>query len=108
MYACISLGRFLPPERRIIFGYTALNMFVCVTIVFGTLAGISEESYKFLEEFKRKFSRQFIGDKRKRKLIRSYFPLRISVGEANFVETSTPLVCQQMIIEQTVNLALLH
>lgn len=106
MYACVSLGAFLPTERRIIFGYTACNMFFCVTIVYGTLAAIHENSVQFLELFKNLHVSQL----RKhvyRKFFRSYAPVRIALGDG-FVETSTPLECQHLIIEQTVNLTLLQ
>ncbi len=106
LYACISLGKFLPPERRIIFGYTVNNMLCCMVIIFDVLADIYEESLQILEIFRVKFYKQLAEKKANRRLVWSFTPLKISLGESNFVDKSTPPTCEQMIIDQTVNLAL--
>ncbi len=108
LYACISLGKFLPPERRLIFGYTANNMLCCVVIIFDILADIYEESLQILEIFKVKYYKQLAEKKVNRRLVWSFAPLKISLGSGNFVEKSTPPACEQTIIDQTVSLALLN
>lgn len=105
MYSCISLGKFLSTERRLIFGYTALTMFACVTMIYGTLARIYEDSRNLLSKLNKVGTAQ-AGRRILVRELRSFAALRILMGDANFVNASTPLVCQQVIIEQTVNLTL--
>lgn len=107
-YACISLAQFLPFERRLIFGCTAFDMIFCAIIIFDMLANIYEESKRILDFFHKNYEKELMTKSINKRLLKSFAPLKMSLGSGNFVEASTPPACQQMIIERTVDLTLLN
>lgn len=83
-------------------------MLFCVVIIFDILANIHKESLQILETLNANCCKQIAETKVNKRLIWSLTPLKIALGSGSFVEKSTPPACQQIIINQTVNLALLN
>lgn len=116
MYACVILGKFFSVEKRLIYSYTALCMFFFGLQMYGLLGTINEKSKELLEKYRKdsdKGSVCVVVANRKRtiayrkKLLGSFQPLKIYLGDVNFVDICTPLLLQDFIIQRTVDLSLL-
>jgi len=70
-------------------------------------AHLWSDSERFINEMIRLNSNRARYSYRKR-LLASMFPIRIKLGESNFVEMSTPLVVMSLCIQQTVNILCLR
>lgn len=102
LYTCLVLGSHLPWSKRLIFGNTAVNLSSCVILIYTTLAEIHELSVKLLETIQVNHKIQH-GKHENGKILSAYTAPKVS-----FVTLSTPIESQHMIIDQTVNLALLN
>jgi len=84
-----------------------LGLAACLTIhlLLTFCSQVWSDSERFMYEMIKLNSRRtrFRYSYRKR-LLGSLFPIRIKIGEANFVEMSTPLVVMSLCIQQTVNI----
>lgn len=108
MYACVNLGKVFSLEKRLIYSYTAMCMFFCGIQMYGLLGAIYEESSNLVKLFQKgRILDKTNSRKYNNRMIRSYAPFKIHLGDVNFVDMSTPLVSQDFIIQRTVDLSLL-
>jgi len=83
-----------------------VGLAVCLTVhlLLTFCADVWSNSNRFLHEISKVNSKQARYFSFRKRLLMSMFPIRIKLGESNFVEMSTPLVVMSLCIQQTVNI----
>lgn len=97
-------------RMTLIFGVLALDGFLCTMIGYSTIAKVNKNSELLLKTMKTGQTkiRKPALLARYQRFLRSCQPITIYIGDLNYVEVNTPLVVQDFVINQTVNLLLMN
>ncbi len=104
LYIFINLAKYL--GRLFTYGYSAIVLLFLGESVLGTIADIHHKSLALIENLS-KFDSEICWKRKYRKYwIRLPAPIRVYLGEDNFVENGTPIVTLDFVVQRTVDLTL--
>jgi len=107
IFTIVSLHSTMNASMTIILTALTLVIYLTVELLLTLCACLWSKSTHFLEAFSAmecyKVNRAY-----KKRLMRSLMPIRIKLGESNFVEKSTPLIILSLCFEQTATLLCLR
>lgn len=110
LYCFISFGSNISLPECPKFGVVLVDAVAIIVIVFGTFAKVNQKSHDVLGTIKEKVIPNFGNKKAGRwlcKFLRSLHPLKVRLGDVNFVDNMTPLTFLDFSLGILVNLLLI-
>lgn len=110
LYCFISLGADILLPQFIIFSVILINSVTVIVVVFGTFGQLNDKSIHVLDKIKKKVIPKFRNKTERKwlsKCVRSMPPLKVRLGNVNFVDSTTPLVLLDFSLGILVNLLLI-
>jgi len=110
-YILIAFGSKIKLHEVFMFSCFVVDGLVAVLVVFSVMASVNLGAVKGIQYLRSKIIPSIL-DKRARKSVemylRSFQPLKVYIGEMNFVDKTTPFTLLCFCLAQIVNLLLLH
>lgn len=110
LYCLITLGSGISLPQFIMFSVILADTVMGIIVMFGTFSKVNQKSLNVLEIIKEKVVTMFLKKQERNwlnKFVRSLPPLKVLIGDDNFVDKATPLVLLDFCLGMLVNLLLL-
>lgn len=108
MYALLKYADQGTIPQLVIFGNVTLATFIIIIFVFGIFAKVNGVSLEVLDVLEQRVLSEIIVSVKERKwmkrFIKSLSPLKVCIGQVNYVDNFTPLVMLQFCFDQIFNL----